>query len=88
MKGTEKQIAWAQDIINNAYTTLDRLAWNCENVHSMINYTMEDVKAIRSQLETLFADPRLTAAMIIDARGRFSPTSIESAVIDHHNATK
>jgi len=88
MTGTEKQIAWAQDIINKAYSALDQMAWMIENTRSALHYTMEDVKAIRGQLETLFADPRLTASMIIDARGRFSPTSIETAVIGYHNTTK
>jgi len=86
MKGTEKQIKWAQDIINTAYADLSSM----ESMTKMVslNYTAEDVKVIRDQLDVLFADPRLTASMVIDIRGRISRQQLEAQAIAHHNLTK
>lgn len=87
MTGTEKQIKWAQDIINSAYAALDSME-RMTGMLTTLSYTADDVQAVRSELEKLFADPRLTSSMVIDIRGRFSRQQIESHVIDHHNMTK
>ena len=84
MKGTEKQIKWAQDIMRGAFAALADMEQAAQD--TTVNYQAEDVKAIRGELETLFADPRVTASMIIDIRGRVSRQQLEAQAINRRNA--
>lgn len=87
MTGSTKQITWAQDIINTAYIDLDNME-RMTQMFTTLNYDASDVKAVREELVALFADPRLTAAMVIDNRGRFCRMNLESQAIAHHRMTK
>lgn len=82
MKGSEKQIKWAQDIINGAFRTLD---W-CEEQHGKKTYQItcheylskEAIAALRKEY-TECLEKVDDAARIIEKRDMFST----SKVIDH-----
>ena len=86
MTGSEKQIKWANDIINEIYANLNDMEQMTQI--TKVNYSVDVVKAMRAEIEQLFADPRVTASMIIDVRGRFSRQQLESQAIDRTNLTK
>lgn len=77
MKGSEKQLRWAEDIIARVYGTLDNMIAN--------GYDVAAVEAARKDLQNTFAQVD-NAAMIIDIRGKLSPATIEATVIHAYHA--
>lgn len=80
MKGTEKQIAWAEQIRRGVYETLDRAdaqrGDRFYTIDSDVSYlSPEAVAALRSEYDVLFA--RIdSAAKIIDVRTQLQPSSV------------
>jgi len=76
MKGTEKQIAWAEDIRRGAYNVLDWIEDRHAhdrfyNTTDMMYVSPEAVKALRAEFDAVFATID-SAAVIIDRREIFS----------------
>lgn len=91
MKGTEKQIKWAQDIIDGAYTALDLMDKNfdrLESEHSGLGlitcqYDHKDVQAVREWLKGQL-DSIDSAADIISVRSKLSMNTLENLAQNHH----
>lgn len=81
MKGTEKQIKWAEDIKRQAYATLDRAdaqrgSDRFYTIDTDLNYlSPEATEALRAEFDRGFALID-SAAVIIDKREKFSPANI------------
>ena len=89
MKGSEKQVAWAKDIIEGAYRTLDcmdrNVARNTDGILGLV-YDSKDVEAVRAWLHSQL-DNVEDASAIIGIRNRLDQTSLEKlAEINHKNA--
>ena len=89
MNGTEKQIKWAEDIKNNVLNYLDQTEtqanesyWTAES----FGYTLEDVKAVRADIEKFFGTVK-DAKQIIDRRDYLTARRLESLCVMHHNTT-
>ena len=87
MNGTEKQIKWAEDIKKNVLNYLDQTEaqasesyWTAES----FGYTVEDVKAVRADIEKFFSNAE-TAKQIIDKRDFLTARRLESLCVMHHN---
>ena len=87
MNGTEKQIKWAEDIKKNVLSYLDQTEeqanksyWTAES----FGYTVEDVKAVRADIEKFFSNAE-TAKQIIDKRDFLTARKLESLCVMHHN---
>lgn len=81
MKGSEKQIKWAEDIINGAYHVLDWCDYQRETnsrfyvVQDGDYLSAEATEALRAEFATAFEKCDY-AGMIIDKRDYFSRQSI------------
>lgn len=92
MKGTEKQIRWAEDIIANAQTAMDLMVKNYRALTDRadeklavdtLKYTEADVEAVREMFNRNIETA--TASQIIDSRNRFSQKFFEEMAKAHHN---
>lgn len=80
MKGTDKQIAWAEQIRRGVYETLDRADAQRGNrlytIDNDLNYlSPEAVEALRSEYDEIFAKIE-SASKIIDVRAHLHPSSV------------
>ena len=81
MKGTGKQIKWAEDIMATAKKNLELMFHDAERLGSVSGvhgwkYAAEDVKAVSAQLEMIAA--RIDdAGMIINKRNMFERQALE-----------
>ena len=88
MKGTEKQIKWAQDIIDGAYAALDCMIRNYDRLAQVdksmalqtLKYDKEAVEETRKAVDAMFAQIE-NAADIIDKRRFFTQASLEAAAV-------
>lgn len=85
MKGTEKQVKWAQDIINNVEGYCNQIILDAEMYESTKDATIcRPIKvAVAQQLKGMVMDglSKMDAAEIIDNRGRFSYQSLTRMAI-------
>lgn len=82
MNGTEKQIKWAEDIINNAYNTIDANIANMENKNEEFFTTrVLAYRECRKQLDEVLNNCN-DAATIIKNRDLFDPTRINRMVCE------
>lgn len=72
MKGTEKQIKWAEDIKAGLFATLDSMEEKCEEA----SYSRETVKLMRERYTEMFANNDFTAAEIIEHRDHWTPKTL------------
>ena len=89
MKGSEKQIAWAEDIKASVYRCFTAMEHNVEHFakHGMIedtlHYDMADVEAVKAvvipQIEAMD-----DASMIIKFRNNFTQENFTKMAIMHH----
>lgn len=80
MKGTEKQVKWAEEIKNGVFATLDRAdAQRNDRLYTIdtdVHYlSPEAVIVLREEYEAGFAKID-SAAWIIDHRGAFAPAQV------------
>lgn len=87
MKGSTKQIAWAEDIIEEAQAALDCMDRNIDRLGEMsfdtLNFTHEDVTAVRNWLNGQLAMID-NASDIIKVRGQLSQTALEKLAANHN----
>ena len=90
MKGTVKQVAWAEDIIRNANESFDMMIKNYERMDSYgdpkraldtLKYTKEAVEAGRAALMATLNQVN-DAAMIINIRGKLTYEALKATVIN------
>lgn len=95
MKGTEKQIKWANDIIDTARAQLDLLDKAThrqildkgqEETDAINGFTASDVAAVRADFEAFLLRPELTASWMIDRRTMFSGEAMIQRVRAYHKA--
>ena len=79
MKGTEKQIKWAEDIINKLNDMLDKMMEHYNRLEadggagfglSTLEYTDKEILKIKADCNKAFE--QMDASQIIDGRRRFS----------------
>lgn len=79
MNGSEKQVKWAEDIINSARETIRRNieieaenAAKCQNENNPFNFSIRCWKRVEWELNKALSDPRASdAKIIIDHRNAF-----------------
>ena len=77
-KGSEKQIKWAQDIMDGAFGQLESMDRNADNEFLRVNYTHEDVAEVRKYVQDMFSQPQMQDAhFVIDKRNMFHWTELE-----------
>jgi len=92
MKGTEKQLKWAEEIRNNAEKALERLAginadfekkgiYNAWKTDFMA-VSNESINAIQAEIQKAFNDERINAGMIINARNKFTFQGIREQCLE------
>jgi len=80
MKGTEKQIKWAEDIINDAYNTIDaNIARMEKESKEFFHFNIQAYKECRKKLEETL-ETCDDAAVIIKCRNQFDPRRINEMV--------
>jgi len=87
MKGTEKQIKWATEILEEAEASLNCMLKNYENYVALgdaTEYIPEDVEAVR---EVLRKAPE-SAATIIDSRRKLTYDGLKKRVLAHARMRK
>ena len=87
MKGTEKQIKWATEILEEAEASLNCMLKNYENYVALgdtAEYIPEDVEAVR---EVLRKAPD-NASAIIDNRKRLGYDGLKKRVLAHARLRK
>lgn len=87
MKGTEKQIKWAMEILEEAEKSLDCMLKNYEKdiaLGDITEYIPEDVEAVR---EVLRKTPD-NAGIIIDSRNRLTYDGLKKRVLAHARMRK
>ncbi len=74
IKGSEKQIAWAKDILSKPYKRLESIAKSCENIGDL--KTAAFARKAMAEYEEKINKVALTEAReIIDHRNRFMPAA-------------
>lgn len=87
MKGTEKQVKWAMEILDEAEKSLNCMLKNYEKdiaLGDTTEYIPEDVEAVR---EVLRKTPE-AARIIIDNRNRLTYDGIKKRVLVHARLRK
>lgn len=87
MKGTEKQIKWATEILEEAEASLNCMLKNYENYVALgdaTEYIPEDVEAVREVLRKAPDD----ASAIIDNRKRLTYDGLKKRVLAHARMRK
>lgn len=74
--GSEKQIKWAQDIMDGAFGQLESMDRNADNEFLGVNYTHEDVAEVRKYVQDVFSQMQ-DAHMVIDKRNMFHWSALE-----------
>lgn len=76
LKGTEKQIAWATDLINDAMNTINANLENAKNSRDFYaKYNVQAFSELKASLEKVIAKLE-TAAQVIDNREILNPSQI------------
>lgn len=76
LKGTEKQIAWATDLINNAMNTIEKNLENAKNGKDFYaKYNVQAFSELKASLEKVIAKLE-TAEQVIDNRKVLDPSQI------------
>ena len=76
LKGTEKQIAWATDLINDAMNTIEKNLENAKNGKDFYaKYNVQAFSELKASLEKVIAKLE-TAAQVIDNRLILNPSQI------------
>lgn len=76
MKGTEKQIKWAEDIMSDAFNTIDANVNRMEKENpELFRFEIQAYKECREMIEKSFATCE-EAKQIIENRGMFDPSRI------------
>lgn len=88
MKGSEKQIKWANDIVNKAYAALNCMTRNYDRLEQLdagmalqvLKYDKAAVEETRKAVDAMLAQIE-KAADIIDKRRLFTQESLEATAI-------
>lgn len=90
--GSEKQVAWAKDIAESAFQSLDSTQ---EYIQKMVSqygfrddgsdakdgYTTREIKEVRKMLESVFEQPEMKSAKnVIDRRNMFDRSYLEKVL--------
>lgn len=76
LKGTEKQIAWATDLINDAMNTIEKNLENAKNGNDFYaKYKVQAFSELKASLEKVIAKLE-TAEQVIDNRSILNPSQI------------
>ena len=86
MKGSEKQIKWAEDIIEKAMTSFDDMIKNYDKfqangVADVLGYSKKAVEAAKADMKAVFAQVD-KASDIIDIRNKLTYDVLKATVIN------
>lgn len=77
-KGSEKQIEWAENIMNSAFRQLEHMDHDVDNEFSRAEYTHESIAEVRKYLQDIFSQPQMQDAhLVIDKRNAFHWSALE-----------
>ena len=83
MKGTEKQIKWAEDIMNNALNTVNANIEHSKTSDALLT-RLQVYEEIKKMLEESFSQVT-EASQLINARDRFDPRRINNIAQQREN---
>ena len=92
MKGTEKQVKWAEDIIANVEMILSNMIKECENLEksreglslTVNKYTANDVEKVKEDLMAKVNE--MDAGQIIDKRNVLTNKNLlKATAVKYHN---